>query len=64
MESVVDCNHLFNCDRCFLNNITSVYLNEQERRKLCAHANQLHFQKGEVILKQGANLDFVFAPSK
>jgi CRP-like cAMP-binding protein len=55
MESVVDCNHLFNCDNCFLNNITSVYLNEQERRQVCGHANQLHFKKGEVILKQGAN---------
>jgi CRP-like cAMP-binding protein len=32
-----------------------IYLNEQERKQICGNANQLHFQKGEVILKQGAN---------
>jgi CRP-like cAMP-binding protein len=30
-------------------------LSESERSDICGSANQLHFKKGEVILKQGAN---------
>ncbi|MEI7981076.1 MAG: Crp/Fnr family transcriptional regulator, partial [Bacteroidota bacterium] len=45
----------FKCNNCFLNNFTSVFLSEEERGNICGSANQLHFDKGEVILKQGAN---------
>ena len=45
----------FNCTNCFLNNFTSFYLSEDERSAICKSASQLHFSKGEVILKQGAN---------
>ena len=46
---------MFKCDNCFLNNITSMFLSDEERSAICGSANQLHFKKGEVILKQGAN---------
>ncbi len=54
MEAKGDNYTLFNCDNCFLNNFTSLFLSEEERRLICASANQLHFKKGEMILKQGA----------
>lgn len=55
MESVGDNYNLFNCSNCFLNSFTSVFLSDEERRQICGSADQLHFNKGEVILKQGAN---------
>ncbi len=54
MESTGDIDTLFDCRNCFLSNFTSLYLGEEERRSICGRANQLHFNKGEVILKQGA----------
>jgi CRP/FNR family transcriptional regulator len=54
MEPIGDDNTLFNCSNCFLNGFTSFYLSEAERREICGSANQLHFKKGELILKQGA----------
>ncbi|MCX6279359.1 MAG: Crp/Fnr family transcriptional regulator [Bacteroidetes bacterium] len=55
MESVGDAYKLFNCKTCFLNTFTSAFLSEEERGSICGSADQLHFKKGEVILKQGAN---------
>lgn len=54
MESIETVHTLFDCSNCFLNNFTSFYLSEDERRQICGSANQLNFKKGEVILKQGA----------
>ena len=54
METALNENTLFKCNNCFLSSITSVFLSEAERTKICGSANQLHFTKGEVILKQGA----------
>ena len=54
MESVGNSNILFDCNNCVLNTFISFYLNEEERSNICGSANQLHFKKGEVILKQGA----------
>jgi CRP-like cAMP-binding protein len=48
-------NNLFKCNNCFLSSITSMFLSESERNQICGSANQLHYKKGEVILKQGAN---------
>ena len=31
-----------------------MYLAEEDRSRICEHANQLHFKKGETIMKQGA----------
>lgn len=55
MESITNTGQLFNCSECFLNRLTSIYLSEAERKHICTHADQLHFSKGEMILKQGAN---------
>ncbi len=55
MESIGDNDTLFKCSNCFLNNFTGMFLSEDERKDICGSANQLHFKKGEVILKQGAN---------
>jgi CRP-like cAMP-binding protein len=55
MESIGKTTSLFECSNCLLNNFTRLYLNEEERGQICGGANQLHFKKGEVILKQGAN---------
>ena len=55
METVGEEGPLFNCKNCVLNNLTSFYLSEAERNDICGSANQLHFKKGEMILKQGAN---------
>jgi CRP-like cAMP-binding protein len=54
MESFEDTGSLFECRNCFLSNFTSLYLSEDDRRQICGSANQLHFKKGEMILKQGA----------
>ena len=54
MESFGNTYPLFNCDNCFLNTFTSIYLSKEERNLICGDANQLHFKKREVILKQGA----------
>ena len=54
METALNENMLFTCSNCFLNNITSLFLSEEECKKICGSANQLHFKKGEMILKQGA----------
>lgn len=54
MESVGKSKSLYDCNNCVLNTFTSFYLNEEERSNICGNANQLHFKKGEVILKQGA----------
>jgi CRP/FNR family transcriptional regulator len=54
MESVGNLSALFNCDKCFLNTFTGFYISEEERMHICGDANQLHFKKGEMILKQGA----------
>jgi CRP/FNR family transcriptional regulator len=54
MEPYLKNDTLFNCSNCFLNSFTSLYLSESERKAICGSANQLHFKKGEVILKQGA----------
>ncbi len=54
MESVENAYILFSCDHCFLNRFASAYLNEEDRKHICDNANQLHFNKGEMILKQGA----------
>jgi len=55
MESIEDKDFLFKCDNCFLNNFTRLFLSEDERKCICACASQLHFRKGEMILKQGAS---------
>lgn len=55
MDSVENIDNLFNCKNCVLNTLTGFYLSESERSDICGSANQLHFKKGEVILKQGAN---------
>lgn len=55
MESLEKKGSIYNCNNCTLNTLTSFYLSEGERNNICGSANQLHFKKGEVILKQGAN---------
>jgi CRP-like cAMP-binding protein len=54
MESSGEPYSLFNCDNCFLNSFTSLYLSDEDRKQICGNANQLQFKKGEMILKQGA----------
>jgi CRP-like cAMP-binding protein len=54
MDTAPNENILFKCSNCFLNSITSVFLSDTERTRICGSADQLHFTKGEVILKQGA----------
>ena len=54
MESTALIQTLFSCDQCFLNRFSGTYLSEEERNQICCNANQLHFKKGEMILKQGA----------
>ena len=55
MDSFGNSTTKFTCSNCFLNQFTSVFLNDEERSRICGSANQLNFKKGEVILKQGAN---------
>ncbi len=55
MESDGNPYNLFNCSNCFLHGFTRIHLSEEERKHICRNADQLHFKKGEMILKQGAN---------
>ena len=55
MDSAKNTHTLFNCSNCFLNNLGMIALNQEERNTICGNASQLHFSKGESILKQGAN---------
>lgn len=54
MESTGSIGTFATCENCFLSSFTSIFLNDEERKKVCGSANMLHFKKGEVILKQGA----------
>lgn len=54
MESSTGMASLSSCGKCFVNTFTQLYLNEDERNRICKTSSYLHFKKGEVILKQGA----------
>ncbi|MCK9220348.1 MAG: Crp/Fnr family transcriptional regulator [Bacteroidales bacterium] len=54
MDFKDDSHSLIDCNNCLLNRLTHQYLNEDERNRVCGKATQLHFKKGESILKQGA----------
>jgi CRP-like cAMP-binding protein len=54
MDSFGDSRKLFDCSNCFLNRLSTLYLDETDRQKICGKAAQLHFKKGESIMKQGA----------
>lgn len=55
METGKNITGLMPCDGCFLNTFTAHFENEAQRMSVCQGASRLHFRKGEVILKQGAN---------
>lgn len=54
MDSTALNQTLFSCDHCFLNRFSGAFLSKEERNQICGNANQLHFKKGEMIMKQGA----------
>ncbi len=54
MDSVSKTPKMFDCNNCFLNRLGIMSLSDAERGKICEKATQLHFKKGESILKQGA----------
>lgn len=43
------------CEKCFVNKFTGLFLSENERNQICRNANLLRFKRGESIFKQGAN---------
>ena len=45
----------FDCNDCILNKLSSYDLDDSERKLICSSAVQLHFEKGEQIIKQGAS---------
>jgi CRP/FNR family transcriptional regulator len=49
-----DDSHLFDCNRCTFKAISCHYLNDDEFEVIRQLSVQLHFEKGETIVKQGS----------
>lgn len=49
-----DDSHLFDCNRCAFKAISCHYLNDDEFEVIRQLSVQLHFEKGETIVKQGS----------
>ncbi|MDP4206692.1 MAG: Crp/Fnr family transcriptional regulator [Bacteroidota bacterium] len=59
---VEDVNSLYDCNGCLFNTISCQFLNRDEFEIIRRTSNQLHFDKGETIFKQGgksSNLIFL-----
>ena len=55
MQAIGNSEPLISCNSCLLNKLSSYDLSETERNLICSDAVQLHFEKGEQIIKQGAS---------
>jgi len=53
-------NESCNCEACILKNMLFNHLPQEEAEKLCFIKKEIHFQKGEVIVKENDPIEYFF----